>query len=1056
MRSHPFQALLAYAKTHLNRKRCRTVLVALACVVVFGTTYALILPAVTMTPELICDKPEHEHTADCYEQELVCDNEDPDHEHDDSCYEEVLICGEEEHQHNEDCYAFPEDEDPAETPEDTDDPADAPEEVPDADEPEDPEDTDEPDAPAWEADLPDPTGNWAKDVVAVARSQLDNEDLSRYVDAYTARTGADEADLDTTAPFAAFCLYYAGVDERDFPQAGSAGDWFDLLAEEDRLGNEIPAPGDLLFYENEGIRMGIVTDVDVSDDEEYTYTILESDLEGAVGESEHLHDFNILGYAPLPENPDEDNGSETPEKPDQPADKDTEKDPADGKADSDGKDQDQKDQDPAGADGDKDNEEGKPDAEPTPEDPAEEDTLPAVPKYALSATDEARTLQVTVQTALCTEHDHLGSTPAKPRYQPGDEAQGTITLTATSAESAEDDQTTARVYLAFENNTGSTELPGAYTVNSENGHHYTYTVEQVGESNTYYFDLPRPAPGDQVKLPFAARYLVSTEHGGKATLWCTVLTDPALATQEQPKQVKTLTWESDLVELNRLPAGTYGNFTLSYNETRNAFTTDPQFSKYYHKNHPLGVAGSFSIVAFDTLNTASHCNGNILANNLMSAQAIGTNQATDELSYILNYKSGSPNNAPSLDHILVVGSNNIISKKDGRLAISNQTVDRPGNIIQDTDSQNNPFIDLTEVRNEITTISERLAQQPDKGVDVDFHDFNDRSLIIDRAGGAHYWNTTLAQIIEFSNEIKVKIPEIDGNLGSVIVNVDCTGYQGKTISLPNIKLWVNGGEIGSSESKDPKYGAVIWNFVNAENVTFDVNVVYGAIIAPDATIITHGNVDGTIVGDKVTIGGESHRTDFTGTLTPTDAEFHFKKQVDGQRPSIHQAFQFTLEEWSESSSNWTTVETKENLYDDILFTPIEYTSSSDVGDHWYRVREIGNLEGYQYDSTQYYVKVVVTEEPDGPLGDTILAATYSYYSSSAQNTDNTPPDTISMTSIGNDPTDHTFRNTTDNGAHTLPSTGGPGEWTIPSIGILLMAGSLLVVSKQRPQRKEDR
>lgn len=1049
MRPHNFQALLEYARTHLNKRRCRTILVALACVVVFGTTYALILPAVTMTPELICDKPEHEHTADCYEQKLVCDNDDPDHEHDDSCYEEVLICGEEEHQHNEDCYAFPEDE------ENTDD-AD-PEEPADGDGADAEEETDEPDAPDWEADLPDRTGSWAEDVVAVAESQLDNEDLSRYGDWYTESTGTDEDELDTTAPFVAFCLHYAGVDERDFPWEANTGDWFDRLADEGLLGEDIPEPGDLLFYEDEGVRMGIVTGVDVSDEEEYTYTIIESDLNGAVGESEHIHDYRILGCAPLPENPDETGGStEEPDEPDQPGDNGENN----TNSDSDSKDQDQSD-----ADGDKSEEDqtGQDEENKTSEAPAEEpeaDTLPAVPKSAISATDADKTLQVSVQMALCTEHNHLGSTLAKPRYQPGDEAQGTITVTTTNAEPAEDDTTVARVYLAFENNTGTTELPGTYEAKSENGHKYTYTVEQIGDSNTYYFEIPRLHPGDTLTIPFAARYLVSTEHGGKASLWCTV-TNADEATQEKPEKVKTLIWESDAVELERFPAGEYGDngkYKFAYNETRNAFTTDPNFSKYYIKSNPLGVAGSFSVVAFDKLYISTHCNGNVLARNVEESKNFGMNQAEDELSYIVNYKNVNSGSAPSTSHVLVVGSENKIGLKNNKLAVNGTEIDSPYNIIQDMDSTENPFIDLDNVKAEITKISEVLAQQPDNGVKIDFSNENNRSLIIDRVGGAHYLNTTLDVIAERSDrELRVRIPESNDCIGSMIINVDCQKYQGKTVKLPNIKLYVNNSEIGFRENKDPKYGAVVWNFINATDVTFDVTLLYGAIVAPGATVITSGNVDGTIIGDNVKIGGESHRTDFTGTLTPTNLDFHFKKQVDGQRPSIYQEFQFALEKWSETSSSWETVETRENLYDDILFAPIEYTLSSDVGTHWYRVRELTDgPEGYQYDSTQYYVKVDVSEVADGALGDTKLTAGYTYYASTSERTDTAAPDNTNLKKVGDKPTDRVFHNTTDDGAYTLPSTGGPGEWTIPSIGILLMAGSLLVVTKQRPQRKEDR
>ena len=102
-------------------------LICLASVVVLCTTYALILPAVTMGHEH-CDIPEHTHTKDCYEQvttttvekRLICtESEEDGHVHTDQCYEtveipvteEVLVCGMEEHKHTEDCTACEEDTD---------------------------------------------------------------------------------------------------------------------------------------------------------------------------------------------------------------------------------------------------------------------------------------------------------------------------------------------------------------------------------------------------------------------------------------------------------------------------------------------------------------------------------------------------------------------------------------------------------------------------------------------------------------------------------------------------------------------------------------------------------------------------------------------------------------------------------------------------------------------------------------------------------------------------------------------------------------------------------
>lgn len=81
----------------------------LAAVVVFITTYMLILPAITMERASACGMEEHIHGDECYEQEqvLACGLEDdPEHTHTEACYEteELLICTLEEHTHTEACY----------------------------------------------------------------------------------------------------------------------------------------------------------------------------------------------------------------------------------------------------------------------------------------------------------------------------------------------------------------------------------------------------------------------------------------------------------------------------------------------------------------------------------------------------------------------------------------------------------------------------------------------------------------------------------------------------------------------------------------------------------------------------------------------------------------------------------------------------------------------------------------------------------------------------------------------------------------------------------------
>ena len=111
MKQDALQGAEKYTKAHQRKKRWYQVVTGLACVVVFCTVYALILPAITMEQTAWCGIEEHQHGDSCYEMQLVCGYDElsnDGHIHTDDCYneEQVLICNQEEsagHVHDESC-----------------------------------------------------------------------------------------------------------------------------------------------------------------------------------------------------------------------------------------------------------------------------------------------------------------------------------------------------------------------------------------------------------------------------------------------------------------------------------------------------------------------------------------------------------------------------------------------------------------------------------------------------------------------------------------------------------------------------------------------------------------------------------------------------------------------------------------------------------------------------------------------------------------------------------------------------------------------------------------
>ena len=139
-----------FAQQNKRRSIWRKLVRAMACVVVFCTTYALILPAITLEREN-CTLEEHIHSDSCYRkitsreqtsllcsyetlqihthteqcrdagQNLICGMADfVLHEHDASCFHEngTLVCvlpEIQEHQHSEECYEIPQTEEHSHT-----------------------------------------------------------------------------------------------------------------------------------------------------------------------------------------------------------------------------------------------------------------------------------------------------------------------------------------------------------------------------------------------------------------------------------------------------------------------------------------------------------------------------------------------------------------------------------------------------------------------------------------------------------------------------------------------------------------------------------------------------------------------------------------------------------------------------------------------------------------------------------------------------------------------------------------------------------------------------
>ncbi len=551
MQSSLSQRVQRYMQEHLHERQWRRVVTVLACIVVFCTTYALVLPALTLTGGTFCEKEEHRHSDECYEKVLICGLEEraaatgtSAHTHTDECYEaqQILSCDREEsagHTHDEHCYGeggelVCEQEEseghthteacyqeahvlvctePTDTVTEGHVHTDAcyektlicqkEEHVHSLQCYSDPNAVETPEK--WEQGLPTRTGDAAEDLAAVARRQLGYAEstVNYLVDAdgktvhgytrYGAWRGQPYA-ADWSALFASFCLHYANVPETAFPRGDSCESWMTELQEMERYqpsDSYSPKPGDVAFLDLDADgtadHVGIVLGEN---------TAAVGDVDGKVAE---MSLDTALGYGVLP--------TDAPKKA------------------------------PAARSG--------------------GDVRPEITVKTGPSSDSTMTFY-TGQTA-------------------------TTTLSISNPESAQiaaDDGTVIRLYMQFDKTNPGTGHPesadgtpsqkeGTYTVKATgSGNEYQYTVTRINGADTdqyiYCFEIQRPLQGDTISLNLPSAYPSPTSAGGTNTVWGVVLT-------KAEKETLDKTGTNDKPGIASKPADETNTQTITWTTKPNTF-----------------------------------------------------------------------------------------------------------------------------------------------------------------------------------------------------------------------------------------------------------------------------------------------------------------------------------------------------------------------------------------------------------------------------------------------------------------------------------------------------
>lgn len=302
--------------------------------------------------------------------------------------------------------------------------------------------------------------------------------------------------------------------------------------------------------------------------------------------------------------------------------------------------------------------------------------------------------------------------------------------------------------------------------------------------------------------------------------------------------------------------------------------------------HPLGIAGIFHIFGNEVTQNG-HIAGNIAADKL-SGTNFGTNSnATNNLTNGDIHYVGNLNGLNKID-----GDNKVVIfgpdieyrsfENDGAIEVNYGTaekpdwrkVDIPYNHIVQADQK----IDIQGELDKLSHKSDNWASQAQtEGVKADFNDLNnswiDVSEAIKNAGDSKepiYVTIDAAHLSGDKRNITIKGIPAGAEAPMIILNVINIQGGDLTVQTHLVLEYADGNNIGGSSETPNQFNKLLWNFgTDVNKLHFAGDYHLGSVLATNAHITNAVNIDGNIIGNKVTVSGETHRWD----LTPPFVEF---------------------------------------------------------------------------------------------------------------------------------------------------------------------------------------
>ncbi|MCT3586249.1 cell surface protein [Lactobacillus amylovorus] len=309
--------------------------------------------------------------------------------------------------------------------------------------------------------------------------------------------------------------------------------------------------------------------------------------------------------------------------------------------------------------------------------------------------------------------------------------------------------------------------------------------------------------------------------------------------------------------------------------------------------HPLGIAGIFHIFGNEVTQNG-HIAGNIAADKL-SGTNFGTNSnATNNLTNGDIHYVGNLNGLNKID-----GDNKVVIfgpdieyrsfENDGAIEVNYGTaekpdwrkVDIPYNHIVQADQK----IDIQGELDKLSQKSDNWASQAQiEGVKADFNDLNnswiDVSETIKNAGDSKepiYVTIDAAHLSGDKRNITIKGIPAGAEAPMIILNVINIQGGDLTVQTHLVLEYADGNNIGGSSETPNQFNKLLWNFgTDVNKLHFAGDYHLGSVLATNAHITNAVNIDGNIIGNKVTVSGETHRWD----LTPPFVEIEEPEKPD--------------------------------------------------------------------------------------------------------------------------------------------------------------------------------